>query len=82
MAAQTIIKRAARLRQQLVDEMITLAADDTLFLRRLRMLSQLSELEAQALGKLKNFDTERREDILDGMHRVLSELALCVDRNG
>lgn len=62
--------------------MITLAIDDVLLQRRLRMLSQLAQLESQSLIKLRNFDTDQLDDYRQGVLRVLEDFATCVNRNG
>jgi hypothetical protein len=52
-------------RTRLVDELIACSTDSVKYRRRFRMLRQLSQLHAQLIDKIYNFDTDNAEDILN-----------------
>ena len=80
-ALQNILARSAELENLLWSELVTIATDDVLFHRRVRMIHQLGNLKSQAIGKLRTFQTNDPADFTEGVHRILAEFDICIDRN-
>lgn len=57
------LSESAKLRQQLLDELIIYATDPVRHPRRIRMLSQLSDYESQILKKIESFEPDVVEDL-------------------
>lgn len=58
-----LIEETISQRNLLLDELIDNATDPVIFSRRIRMLTQLSELEIQLLFKIQLFETNDANDL-------------------
>ena len=58
-----LIEETISQRNLLLDELIDNATDPVIFSRRIRMLTQLSELEIQLLFKIQFFETNDANDL-------------------
>lgn len=72
-------------RQTLLDEMITYATDPIVYTRRMRMIQQLTEYQAQILKKIQNFETDDITDFENitrrWRHDYPCEIFFIVDRS-
>ena len=57
-----LIEIANNHRNKLLTELVDYATDPVIVTRRLRMLSQLSQIESQLLSKLQSFETDDIND--------------------
>ena len=60
---RNFLSESTNLKCQLLDELIIYATDPTKRMRRMRMLAQLCEYEAQILKKIENFQTDDFDDL-------------------
>lgn len=58
-----LIKETTDQRNLLLDELIDQATDPVIFTRRVRMLTQLSQLEIQLLSKIQSLETDDVNDL-------------------
>ena len=58
-----LIKETTNQRNLLLDELIDQATDPVIFTRRVRMLTQLSQLEIQLLLKIQSLETDDVNDL-------------------
>lgn len=58
-----LIKETTNQRNLLLDELIDQATDPVIFTRRVRMLTQLSQLEIQLLSKIQSLETDDVNDL-------------------
>ena len=73
-------KEADAIRQSLFDELVNRATDPTIYLRRFRMLSQISLYESQVISKIYNMETD---DIADfESNEYINGLCIVANRNG
>lgn len=80
---QLVSDRIANTKAVLAKELLTQAADDTIFKRRFRMLSHLATYEAQIYQKIYNFETDDMGDYGIALLRIFSEIKDNVaNRNG
>jgi hypothetical protein len=80
-ATEALLNHAAKLELSLFSEMVSFATDDIKFKRRARFLKNLSEVKAQLLNKISNFDTDNPGEYIDGVDQILIELDRVVSRN-
>jgi hypothetical protein len=72
--------KAAKEKQQLLDELIIYATDPVRRMRRMRMISQLCNYESQVVQKIQNFITDDIEDLklnnfMQELHNVCNRSA-------
>jgi hypothetical protein len=60
---KNFLEHTHQARNQLFDELVINATDPTLYHRRFRMLSQLSQFENQIIKKIQDFDTDDVNDL-------------------
>lgn len=70
-----------KIRQQLLSELVNTAANDIKFMRRTRMLHQLSDFESQIIQKIYALETDDLDDHQFGYNQLLSELEIVSSRN-
>lgn len=58
-----LIEETTNQRNLLLDELIDQATDPVIFTRRVRMLTQLSQLEIQLLSKIQSLETDDVNDL-------------------
>ncbi len=75
-----LIELATDHRNKLLSELIDCATDPVIVKRRLRMLSQLSQLESQLLSKIQLFETDDVNDFNCSV-QILNEIECITDRN-
>ena len=66
-------------RNKLLTELIDYATDPVIVKRRLRMLSQLSQIESQLLSKILSFETDNVNDFNSQL--LLKEINCVTNRN-
>lgn len=76
---QALLQETDMQRKNLLSEMITNATDSVIFMRRIRMLSQLAQMEAQLLTKIKNFETKDPGDL--DLAAMIGEIRNVTDRS-
>ena len=74
------LNETQKARQQLFDELVANATDSVVFMRRHRMLAQLSLFEAQLIEKIYNIDTDCEDDFKGAEYR--QHIKYVIDRNG
>ena len=67
------------LKQSLRDELIDHASDPVIFMRRFRMLSQLSQYESQIIAKIENLNTDDDLDFLSQDFMIESNIVASRD---
>lgn len=72
------LEKTNQARSRLLNELAINATDPTLYQRRLRMLTHLSEYEAQIIKKIQVFETDDPKDlsitnISRGLHLILNK---------
>jgi hypothetical protein len=81
----SIIKKflteTADVRQTLLQELVTTATNDIKFMRRTRMLQQLSAFESQIIKKIYNLKTDNIDDYLTGYTQIIQELKIVSARS-
>jgi hypothetical protein len=70
-----LLNYCGAVKQKLLDELIIYATDETLLKRRVRMLSQLSQYEAQLLEKIHAFDTDNVKELNDAWGMIKNEIS-------
>ena len=75
-----VLNETQEARQQLFDELVANATDSVVFMRRYRMLAQLSAFEAQLIEKIYNIDTDCEDDFKGAEYR--KHIKHVTDRNG
>lgn len=78
--ARDFLNKTSEARQDLLNELIIYATDPVIFKRRLRMLSQLAEYEAQILKKIQLFELDNLDDFTL-QFIIMSELRSIIDRS-
>ena len=78
--ARDFLNETSEARQDLLNELIIYATDPVIFKRRLRMLSQLAEYEAQILKKIQLFELDNLDDFTL-QFIIMSELRSIIDRS-
>lgn len=73
-----LIEETISQRNLLLDELIDNATDPVIFSRRIRMLTQLSELEIQLLFKIQLFETNDANDL--GLEIISQDLKHIINR--
>lgn len=74
-----LTEQAARLKNQLLDELLINATDPVIVKRRIRMLQHISQYESQLILKIQSFDTD---DVLDlDLNTVSNELQIISNRS-
>jgi hypothetical protein len=74
------LNETQKARQQLFNELVANATDPVVFMRRYRMLAQLSLLESQLIEKIYNIDTDCEDDFKGTEYR--QHIKYVIDRNG
>lgn len=66
----------AKVKQDLLNELLIYGSDPVVHMRRIRILAQLSEFESQVLYKIKNFQTNDPADykLSNIYHQELQEI--------
>ncbi len=59
---KNLLEYSQRVRNQLLDELVTNATDPVVYSRRLRMLRHVNLYENQLIQKIQNFDTDDVDD--------------------
>ena len=80
-AIQSLLQAAHRIELKLFEEMASFATDDIKFIRRARMLRNLAETKAQLLAKISNFETEEKQNYLDGIAQSIININQVTSRN-
>lgn len=75
-----LIELANDHRNKLLSELVDYATDPVIVKRRLRMLSQLSQLESQLLSKIRSFETADVADFNCSL-QLLREIMCVTDRD-
>jgi hypothetical protein len=73
------LAESTKLKNQLLDELIIYATDPVKSMRRIRMLTQLCETEAQLLKKIENFQTDDPGDLTS--HFLFPDINHVCDRS-
>lgn len=76
-----LIELANNHRNKLLSELVDYATDPVIVKRRLRMLSQLSQLESQLLLKIQSFETDDVTDFDYCSFQLHREIMCVTDRN-
>lgn len=79
LSLKSFLDNSARLKNELLDELIANATDPTIRMRRFRMLGQLSQYENQIIQKIELLETDDPFDFLDP--QLTQELKRVVSRN-
>ena len=66
-------------RNKLLTELVDYATDPVIVKRRLRMLSQLSQIESQLLSKIQSFETDDINDF--NFQTLFKEISSVTNRN-
>lgn len=69
-----------RERKKLLDELIDRATDPVIYMRRFRMLSQLSNYESQTIAKIHALESDDETDFLSDEY--ILGLKVVLDKNG
>jgi hypothetical protein len=75
-----VLRETQKERQQLFDELVANATNPVVFMRRYRMLAQLSLFEAQLIEKIYNIDTDCEDDFKGAEY--FQHIKHVTDRNG
>jgi hypothetical protein len=75
----SFLSESTSLKHQLLDELVIYATDPIIRTRRMRMLAQLCDYEAQILKKIENFQTDDPSDL--NIHIFNSEIYHVCDRS-
>jgi hypothetical protein len=78
---EKFLAKSSNVRHQLLEELVTTATNDIKFMRRVRMLEQLSTFESQIIKKIYNLKTNDIDDYNTGFQHIMSELAAVSSRN-
>ena len=78
---KNFLAESEKARQQLLTELVNTAVNDVKFMRRSRMLRQLSAFESQIIKKIYDFETTTAEDYHVGYNQILTELGIVSSRN-
>lgn len=76
---KNFIEQTSQARTQLLNELAINATDPTLYMRRVRMLAQLSQYENQIIKKIQDFDTDDVKDL--SMNNLSLGLHFVLNRN-
>jgi len=74
LAISQLLEESEKIKQQLMSELLTVATDDIMFMRRFRMLEQLTNFESQAINKIYHFNTNYVRDYQHCTQEILNEL--------
>jgi hypothetical protein len=74
-----LIEIANNHRNKLLTELVDYATDPVIVKRRLRMLSQLSQIESQLLSKIQSFETDDINDF--DFQTLFKEISSVTNRN-
>jgi len=80
-AIDLLISESITIKQALINELIDAATDDIVFMRRVRMLRQLSEYEHQIIKKIYRFDTDNVNDYKKAINQIIYESHVTTSRN-
>ena len=77
------LNATSKVRNELLEECVGQGGTDPVVrMRRFRMLSQLSQLEADTINKIYSFDSDNDVDTLThGLKLLLAEVKAVTDRN-
>jgi hypothetical protein len=81
LAINDVLAESSKIKETLFNELLDGATDDTIFLRRCRMISQLAGVESQLLKKIYQFDTDDINDYIVGTKNLINELHATASRN-
>jgi hypothetical protein len=81
LATIQLLEDGEKIKQQLISEMLDIATDDILFMRRFRMLQQLAEIESQTVNKIYHYKTNDVRDYQHCISEIRTELAYVASRN-
>lgn len=76
-----LLDQCATAKQTLLDELIICATDNVLVKRRLRMLYQITQYEAQILEKIYKYDTNNFNELVESWPVIQQEINNVCNRS-
>jgi hypothetical protein len=76
-----LLNTIAQKRDRLLDELIINATDPVIVNRRIRMIQQLGQYEAQLLSKIQSFETDDVSDFADELDLLTQEIVSVIRRD-
>ncbi len=81
LAINCLIDESSKIKQELFNEILVHGSDSIIFMRRFRMLRQLSDFEEQMTNKIYQFKTNDHKDYMTGINFLIKELHTIASRN-
>jgi hypothetical protein len=75
------LAQSGKLKNNILQELVTHATDPVIRMRRFRMLSQLSLYESQIIKKIENLQTDNPEDFVSSEQLLNSDMHLVIDKS-
>lgn len=76
-----LLNQCAKVKQQLLDELVIYATDEILVKRRVRILSQLAQYESQLLKKIYNVSLDNIAELNSTWHIIKIEIDNVCNRS-
>jgi hypothetical protein len=81
-AVTELVDYVNKARHKLLKELVNTATDDTIFMRRFRILQQLSYFESTAIKKIYCFNTHNTQDYHCCLQELFNEVETVISRDG